>query len=242
MKSADRALQILSLFDKERVSLGVSEVAGELGLHKSTASRYLATLAQRGYVRRDGERFVPGLELTRLAEAIDTVGPLVEVARPALDRLAAATGETVNLGIRRGDLALYLSQSDSDHILRVGNWVGRTTSLHGSATGKALLAFSGSTYEGSLERHTERTIVEREGLARDLERTRLRGYAVSRDELEWGLSAMAAPVFTTDGTCRAAVAVSGPSFRLARRVAVIGERCVATAAEIGGHLGARRTA
>ena len=66
MQSADKALAILGAFDESRPDLGVSELAGELGMHKSTVSRLLAALERRGLVRREGERFAPGPELARL--------------------------------------------------------------------------------------------------------------------------------------------------------------------------------
>lgn len=212
------------------MSLGVTEVAQELGIHKSTASRLLSALEHRGFVRRHGDRFVPGLELARLARAADPVTPLVERALPVLERLAAATGEAVTLGVARGGEVAYVAQRGGTHIVGVADWTHRTTPLHSTASGKVLLAFSGATLPARLERHTPRTIVEPGILRRELERTRLRGYAQIRDELEIGLSAVAAPVFDRTGVCVAALAVSGPSFRLARSLAALGGDC-ATAAD-----------
>ena len=241
MQSADRALRILASFDSERTSLGVSEVATELGIHKSTVSRLMAALEQRGFVRREGERFLPGLELARLAQAADTVAPLVADAVPVMERLAAATGEAVTLGVPRGQGARYVAQRDGGHILKVGDWVGRSTTLHSTATGKVLLAFSGLRVVGRLERHTAKTIVDRAALGRELERTRLRGYGLTRDELEVGLSAAAAPIFDPAGACIAALAVSGPSFRLARSLTSLGRQCGIAAGEITSALDTRRT-
>lgn len=232
MQSADRALRILASFDAECDSLGITEVAQELGIHKSTVSRLMATLEGRGFVRRDGDRFVPGLELARIARTADPVTPLVDHAVPIMERLASTTGEAVTLGVPRGAGAVYVAQRDGAHILRIGNWVGRSTPLHSSATGKALLAFSETRVVGHLERHTPKTIVEPGLLGRELERTRLRGYAVIRDELEVGLTAAAAPVFDRTSACVAALAVSGPSFRLARSLGSLGEQCVASADEL----------
>ena len=232
MQSADRALRILASFDGERTSLGVSEVAYELGVHKSTVSRLMATLERRGFVRREGERFLPGPELGRLAEMADPFAPLVARSAPVMKRLAAGTGEAVTLGVRCGQGARYVAQRDGRHILRVGDWVGRSTTLHSTATGKVLLAFSDPGALGRLERHTAKTIVDRAALRHELERTRLRGFGLMRDELEVGLSAAAAPVFDRAGACVAALAVSGPSFRLARSLTTLGRQCVLAAGEI----------
>ena len=242
MQSADRALRILSSFDGGRVSLGVTEVAQELGIHKSTVSRLMAALEQRGFVRRAGDRFVPGLELARLARAADPVTPLVEQALPVMDELASATGEAVTLGVRLGDEVAYVAQRDGAHIVGVADWTNRTTSLHASASGKVLLAFSSASLPVTLSRHTPKTIVDPEALERDLDRTRLRGYAQIRDELEVGLTAVAAPVFDRTGTCVAALALSGPSFRLARSVAHLAVRCTAAADELTAALAGSATA
>lgn len=239
MQSADRALRILASFDGERESLGVTEVAHELGIHKSTVSRLMATLEGRGFVRRQGDRFVPGLELARLARTADPLSPLVEHALPIMERLATTTGEAVTLGVRRGNRVWYAAQRDDGaRILRVGDWTGRSTALHSSATGKALLAFSDGDVPGPLERETPKTIVDPGALERDLQRTRLRGYALIRDELEIGLFAAAAPIFDRGGACIAAVAVSGPSFRLARSLGSLGQQCIAAADELTAALDA----
>lgn len=232
MQSADRALRILASFDASRSSLRVSELAHELGIHKSTVSRLLGTLERRGFVRRERERFLPGLELARLARAADPISPLVERALPIMERLAATTGEAVTLGVARGTRAWYVAQRDGAHILRVGDWVDRSTPLHSSATGKVLLAFSDAVVGGPLERHTPKTIIDPEALAQEIRRTQLRGYAVIRDELEVGLAAAAAPCFDRTGACVAALAVSGPSFRLARSLTALGRECVAAAEEL----------
>ena len=241
MQSADRALRILASFDSERTSLGVSEVADELGIHKSTVSRLMAALQRRGFVRREGERFVPGPELARLAQPADAVASLVARAAPVMERLAAATGEAVTLGVALGHGAAYVAQRDGAHILKVGDWVGRSTTLHSTATGKVLLAFSDLRVDGRLERHTAKTIVDRVALRRELERTRLRGYGLTRNELELGLSAAAAPIFDPAGACIAALAVSGPSFRIARSLTSLGSQCVIAAGDITAALDTRRS-
>jgi IclR family transcriptional regulator, acetate operon repressor len=232
VQSADRALRILSSFDGGRGSLGVTEVAQELGIHKSTVSRLMAALEQRGFVRREGERFVPGLELARLARTADPVLPLVERALPVMERLASATGEAVTLGVPHGSRVEYVAQRDGGHIVGVADWTKRSTTIHASASGKVLLAFAGARLPETLERHTPRTIVDPSALEREVARTRLRGYAQIRDELEVGLTAVAAPVFDRTGACVAALGVSGPSFRLGRLLAALGERCLQAADDV----------
>jgi DNA-binding IclR family transcriptional regulator len=243
VQSADKALAILSAFEEGREDLGVSELAIELGMHKSTVSRLLATLERRGLVRRVGDRFAPGPELARLGGLAVRGITLVEAGRPTLERLAERTGETVNLAVREGTRALNVLQVDADHFVGVTDWTGRSAPLHATANGKALLAFGLAHPAGRLSRLTARTIVDRAELRADLERTRSSGFAVAVEELEVGLNAVAAPVFDAAGSCVAAVSVSGPAYRLPEpRLPAVGELCAEAAAEISGRLGYRRAA
>jgi DNA-binding IclR family transcriptional regulator len=179
VQSADKAMAILSAFEEGREDLGVSELAAELGTHKSTVSRLLATLERRGLVRRVGERFAPGPELARLGGLAVRGITLVEAGRPTLERLAERTGETVNLAVREGPRALNVLQVDADHFVGVTDWTGRAAPLHATANGKALLAFGGDQLSGRLSKLTTRTIVDRSELRAELERARHAGFAVA---------------------------------------------------------------
>jgi DNA-binding IclR family transcriptional regulator len=241
VQSADRALAILAAFSAARPELGVSELAAELGMHKSTVSRLLAVLQARGLVRRDGDRFSPGPELARLgAVAVGSLA-LTQVAREPLERLARDTGETVNLAVRQGDQALNVHQVQTAHFVGMTDWTGRGAPLHASANGKVLLAFGSGGLPEELEALTPRTITDPAALRSELEGVRRRGYATAAEELELGLHAVAAPVFDCFGVCVAAVSVSGPSYRLTS-LGGAGEACAVSAAEISGCLGHRRAA
>ena len=243
MQSADKALAILTAFDERRPDLGVSELAAELGMHKSTVSRLLATLERRGLVRREGERFAPGPELARLGTLAIRGLTLAGVAREPLELLAQRTGETVNLAVRDGAQALNVLQVNATHFVGVTDWTGRAAPLHATANGKALLAFGGASAAGRLTRLTRSTIVDRRTLRTELERTRDAGFAIAVEELEVGLHAVAAPVFDAAGTCVAAVSVSGPAYRLPEaRLPELGELCIAAGADVSARLGFRRAA
>jgi DNA-binding IclR family transcriptional regulator len=241
VQSADRALAILAAFNAARPELGVSELAAELGMHKSTVSRLLAVLQARGLVRREGDRFSPGPELARLGAVATSSLVLVRVAREPLRRLAEETGETVNLAIRQGDQALNVEQVQTAHFVGMTDWTGRGAPLHATANGKALLAFGAGEAPGRLEPLTARTVTDPALLGVELAEIRRHGYALAAEELELGLHAAAAPIFDSSGACVAAVSVSGPSYRLVALDAA-GEACAATAAEISARLGYRRAA
>ena len=243
MQSADRALAILAAFNEGRPDVGVTELASELGMHKSTVSRLLATLQGRGLVRRDGDRFAPGPELVRLGGLAIRGLALVDLAREPLQRLAEETGETVNLALRQGDQALNVHQVQATHFIGVTDWTGRALPLHATANGKVLLAFGDKALPEELAALTAKTITDPASLRADLERARRRGYAVALEELELGLHAIAAPVFYPTGACAAAVSVSGPAYRLSkRRLDLVAGLCIATGNEISVCLGPRRAA
>lgn len=243
MQSADRALAILAAFTEARPDVGVSALARELEIHKSTVSRLLATLEGRGLVRRVGDRFVPGPELARLGSLATRGLALLPAARPVLALLAEETGETVNLAVREGDQARNVHQVATAHFVGLTDWTGRATPLHATANGKALLAFGSAAVPAELEALTERTIVVAGELAAELDRTRRRGYAVAAEELELGLNSVGAPIFDASGSCVAAVSVAGPSYRVSpRRLAALGRACADAADEISGSLGYQRAA
>lgn len=236
MQSADRALAILAAFDEDRLRVRVSELAGQLDMHKSSISRLLATLESRGLVRRDGEHFSPGPELARLGGLAVRALTLVEIAQEPLARLAEQAGEAVNLAVRQGDGALNVHQVDSNHFIAV-DWRGRLMPLHGTANGKVLLAWGGDI-PSELEPLAPRTITDRGVLRAELDAIRARGYATAVEELEAGLNAVAAPIFDAAGHCIAAVSVAGPAFRLAEdRLDALGEACVAASDAISTALG-----
>jgi DNA-binding IclR family transcriptional regulator len=243
VQSADKALGILAAFSEERPDVGVSELAAELGVHKSTVSRLLATLENRGLVRREGDRFAPGWELARLGALAMRGSALVAAAREPLEGLGERSGETVNLAVRDGERALNILQIDAAHFVGVTDWTGRAPPLHATANGKVLLAFGDDGVPRSLPRLTKRTITDRRRLRTELGRVREAGFAVAVEELELGLHATAAPVFDRFGACVAAVSVSAPAYRLPeRRLPEAGELCMDAAAEISRRLGYRRAA
>lgn len=237
MQSVDRALWLLSRFDTTRTTLGVSELAAELGLHKSTVSRMLAALQQRGFVRRAGDRFAPGLELVRLGRLTDPVQALIQSAAQPMQRLADDTRETVNLGVASGAAVLHVHQIQSSHYLGVGDWTGRATPLHATSTGKVLLAFAGVPLPERLVALTPQTITRRPALRAELAAIRERGYATTNEELERDLCAAAAPVFDPSGACIAAVSASGPRFRVSPALDRLGRRCVDAGHAISSALG-----
>jgi DNA-binding IclR family transcriptional regulator len=219
----DRAAQLLVLVLEGEESRGVVDLARDAELPKSTASRLLTALERHGLVEQEGRRgrFRAGPVLLRFAHRGLVDRNLVDLAQQPLHALAETSGETINLAVA-GPLGVeHLAQVDSRHFLGTGQWVGRRVPYHATAVGKVLLAFgAGELPPGPLEPLTSRTIVDHARFDAELEQVRRDRFAVAVDELESGLTALAAPIFDASGGAVAALAVSGPTLRLpATRVA-----------------------
>ena len=121
---------------------GVTEIAGELGVHKSTAFRLVTTLEAHRLVEQttDRGRYRLGVGVLRLAGATTARLDLVQEARPVCRQLAADTGETVNIAVLSESSALYLDQVAGSSALQPHNWVGQHIPLHATSNGKVLLS------------------------------------------------------------------------------------------------------
>src|SRR6476620_11475548 len=141
VQSVDRALSILEVLARTGES-GVTEIAGELGVHKSTAFRLMATLESHRLVEQTGDRgrYRLGVGILRLAGATTARLDLVQEARPICRQLAADTGETVNIAVLADGSALYLDQAAGSSALQPHNWVGQHIPLHATSNGKVLLS------------------------------------------------------------------------------------------------------
>jgi DNA-binding IclR family transcriptional regulator len=219
--------------------LGVSDVARRLAVHRSTASRLLGTLATSSLVARDPttSRYRLGPRLVGLAATAVATMPVVSQARPELERLSAATSETVNLAILDGTHVVYVDQVAPGTGAVMASWVGRRSPAHASSSGKVLVAFGDAgtrraVLRSRLDRLTDRTITDPSALGRILDDVRRRGYATSDGELQPGLVTVAAPVVVDDRPV-AAVSLSGPGSRIpARELPRLGRRVVEAAGAV----------
>lgn len=199
-QAIDRAAQLLVRVVESSEPPSIGELSAGAGLPKSTTSRLVSALERQGLVQRLGERgrLRPGPVLLRYASR-DASQTLVELAAPSLRRLADASGETINLAVPGPDGVEHLAQEDTAHYVGVTDWVGRRVPFELAANGKCFLTFGGAGHAQSAE-------------------IRANGYATSIDELEVGLTAMAAPVLGVNGAAIAALSISGPTTRLKQRV------------------------
>jgi IclR family transcriptional regulator, acetate operon repressor len=220
VQSVDRAVSILQVLAQHGAS-GVTEIAGELAVHKSTVFRLLATLESRGLVEQSASRgrYRLGYGVVQLAAGATKKHDLSVTSRPICQELAETVGETVNIAINDGNTVVSIDQVIGSAAVTTVNWVGQRSPMHVTSAGKVFLAnmpadeLKACLDEG-LVRYTEHTIVDPGVLERQLEEVRAQGYGFTQEELEIGLAAVAAPIRDLEGHVIAAVAVSGPKFRI----------------------------
>jgi DNA-binding IclR family transcriptional regulator len=245
VQSVDRALFVLEILARLGEA-GVTELAAEIGVHKSTVSRLLAALEEHEMVEQahDRGKYRLGFGILRLANAVSGRLDITQQGREICERLAAQVGETVNIAVLRSHYVVNVDQARGPTSVGSHNWVGELTPLHATSSGKILLAsMSGEArrdllLEAGLPRFTERTITSIDDLDQQLTSIARDGYVVSTEELEHGLTAVAAPIRDHTGAVVAALSVSGPVYRLTEeRTREIAPAVVSAAASIGERMG-----
>lgn len=239
-QSIERAIALLECVAASERSLGLTEIAREVGLTPSTTHRLLRALVHAGYVEQEptGEQYRLGMGIAVLGQrALEHAG--YHVARPVLDELSERTGESVSLGIRRGHEVVVIERATSASPLRFDHPTGAEIAMHASAMGKVLLAFAERSIDrevaalGNLDRFTERTITAPDAVVAELTSIRERGWATNVEERHVGVCGIAAPVRTRRGPAHAAVGLQGPSVRLTdRRQAELAPLVIAAADEV----------
>ncbi len=244
IQSVDRAISVLELLARHgRVS--ITEIADELGVHKSTASRLVSVLENRGLVEQLGDRgkYALGFGIARLAAAGTRRLDLTKLSQPVCEELARQLGETVSVAVLHDRAAITISQGFGPAAVAVQNRMGQRTPLHATSSGLVLLAHvdpadRDGLLDKPLRRFTQSTVTSLAALADELDRVRRDGYATSFEQLEVGLHAVAVPVTDPRGEVIAAISVAGPSFRLTRRRAEeIVPELAGAAAELTAQLG-----
>lgn len=242
-KTAAKAFALLERLTAIDGTSGVTELARALGLAKSNVHRLLGTLVALGYARRhpDGayEATLKTWEIgVRVLNRLD----LKRIARPHLAKLASQTDETVHLTSLDQGQIVYIDKIESSHPVREFTRVGDRAPAHCTATGKAMLAFGGSTpVAGPLRRFTMNTISNAAKLDGELRRVRREGFAFNFGEYGAHVNGVAAPIADHSGSVVAALAVSGPAERLRPPVLkTFVPMVLRTAHEISLELGCRR--
>lgn len=218
IKSAKRALDILSLFTQTNSALGVSDISDALQLNKATVARLMATLELSGFIKRtrkSGRKYCLGHKIGELIRVYLPSLDFKELARPYLEDLHQTTNEMVSISIRKEDKRCFLDWIESPkpvrYVVEVDNSHGP---LHAGAPGKAILAYlpideiENIIDRTGLHRYTDFTITNKQELLKDLKQIRESGVAISKGEHTDHVSTIAAPVRNFTGNVIASLCIS----------------------------------
>jgi DNA-binding IclR family transcriptional regulator len=218
--AASRSLAILDVLAAEG-ELGTNEIARRTNAVASTVSRQLATLVESQLVEHIPEngRYRLGIRLVELANSVLERLDVRTVARPHLEALVAAVGETATLSVPADPDAITVEVVQAEHYVRGVSQLGRPSIAHATAAGKVMLAFTGRRPHPPLRAYTAKTITSVRKLEDELELIRGRGWADAYEEREPELNAIAAPVWSSAAELAGIVALQGPIPRFGRGAA-----------------------
>ncbi len=205
----------------ERNESGISELSVRLAMPKATVYRFLQTMKTLGYVRQepDSERYGLTMRVFELGAKALRYPDLVELAKPHMQEVSEATGETVHLGMLIDSEIIYVHKVDSRHMLGMYSRVGRRAPLHCTAIGKVLMAWEQEARRKQIlagcdfKRFRDKTITSRKEFERELERTRAQGFGQDREEFDDHIRCAAIPIFDRHNHVVAGLSVSFPTFR-----------------------------
>ncbi len=238
--TADRAIEILLMFDDLHPVITASDVAERFKMPRSTTYRYLSSLRSQGLLVEAGDSgFRLGHRILSLARIARQGFTILQIAGPHLRKAVKTTGETVLLSQRTGDDLTVLECLENSSPIRISYERGQVLPTPASASAKVFLAHDSKDQAGKVlkkrkfQQYTEHTIVEPVVLAGMLEDIRIKGFAVNHNEVDDGITAVAAPIFGITGAVEYSVSIVAPSFRIdATRLAFLADVVTATAAAV----------
>ena len=244
ISSLEKGLNVLEAI-VENGELTVTRAAALLKLNRASAHRFITTLRDLGYVRKNQHNhYEATFKLLELGMKQADKFEIRRMAKPHMRDMAARFDETVNLGLLDQGQVVYLDKVESREILRMDSGVGTTCRPQATALGKAMLAF---LPDDELEEHlraaewvalTPNTIVSPDKFRKELDKVRRQGYAVDNEELAQSLYCIAAPIFDFNGYPSYALSVSGPVGRL-KPMKDIPRRLLEITTLLSGQLGFR---
>lgn len=222
VQSIERAFAILEEVARHRDGIRLGDLSRKVGLHTSTAFHLVKTMLLLGYLRQvpEDKSYRIGSPLFRLAaSALDEI-EMATLAKPLLEELALATGETSHFAVRSADDIVVLARTVGSGPFQLVDRVGAVRPAHCTALGKILLApLNEEQLEAYLIRRppvpfTPKTLTNRELLAREIAAVRKNGIAYDDGEFNSEARCVAVPVKDFTGEVRGAIGISGAVWRL----------------------------
>jgi DNA-binding IclR family transcriptional regulator len=233
VRAVERSLDILLCFNRQTPELSMTQIAEQIGLHKSTVHRLLATLEYKRFLQRDPETGIYrlGIRLLQMAYLTLENNDLRRLATPFLVDLGKQCQETIHLAILDGTDVVFTYIIESPQRVKLAASLGQRLPAFATASGKAILAYSRvemvqKILNSGMPKYTRYTLLTSEAFFNDLHQIREQGFAISEQEYEDEINAVAAPVFNPDDQPIASIAVAGPAYRLTPKLMI----------EIGPHV------
>ncbi len=252
VQTIERVSQILDILGQNPQGITIRDLSLKVDLPKGTTHRLLSSLSYFGYVRQDSKtrNYFLGFKLVELGNILLSQIDLRKEAEPFLRDLAERTKETVHMVILDRNEVVYIDKVELDHNpsgLRMASRIGLRNPAHSSAVGKVLLAHLSDEalnhfFRGKgLLKRTENTITDIARLKEHLKMVRNQGYAMDDEENEKGVRCVGAPIYDEAGNAVAAISISGPAFRITKKVAqeILKKEVMETALKISQRLGYR---
>jgi len=229
VQTIERASSILDILGQSPQGISIRELSAKIKLPKGTTHRLLSSLSYFGYVRQDPKtrNYLLGLKLVELGQLLLGQLDLRKEAEPFLKDLAERTKETVHMVILDRHEIVYIDKVETDQNpsgLKMASRVGLRNPAHSSAVGKVLLAhlpaeeLKNFIKEKGLAKRTEKTLIDSAQLKDHLKNVRAQGHAIDDEENEKGIRCVAAPIYNEAGKPVAAISISGPAFRITKKV------------------------
>jgi DNA-binding IclR family transcriptional regulator len=229
VQTIERVSQILDILGQSPQGISIRELSTKINLPKGTIHRLLSSLLYFGYVRQDPKtrNYFLGFKLVELGNLLLGQLDLRKEAEPFLRDLAEGTKETVHMVVMDRDEVVYIEKVELEQNpggLRMASRVGLRNPIHSCAVGKVLLAdFSDEALDHFLRgknllRRTENTMTDPVQLREHLKLVRKQGFAIDDEENERGIRCIAAPICNEVGRVVAAISISGPAFRVTKKV------------------------
>jgi DNA-binding IclR family transcriptional regulator len=245
--TVERAADVLTLFTQvDEPTLGVTEIAGALGLSKAAVHRILTSLRGRGFVELDesSRRYSLGSASFALGLSYLSRLDVRTFAAPELAQLSQAAGETATLSVLSGDARIYVDQVTPAREIVMAVPLGRRFPLHAGSSSKALLAYLPEddrerVLASTLDALTDTTLTDADRLRDDLTTIRSRGYALSSGERQRGAASVAAPVFDHSGRPLGSLSICGPAERFGANLNDAAAMLVGATARLSARMGYR---
>lgn len=216
VRSVERALDIMLCF-RDSSELTLTEISNQVGLHKSTVHRLLASLEGKGFLLRDpsGDKYRLGFSVWELSANLSQGDDVSMLLLPEMERLRDQVGETISIYVRDGKERVRIQAVQSKQAVRRVAPVGARMPLYVGASSKVLVAFGDEDLQNDLAHDAQSSLgLTPSVFMNQLAEIRAQGYATSVEEREPGAAALSAPILNRSGKLVAALAISGPVSRL----------------------------